>query len=217
MLRDNGPFNFSALNNRAVKEAKGSVLGFLNNDLEMITEEWLTEMVRHVMQPKNGVIGARLWFPNNLLQHGGVILGIGGVAGHAHKGMPRSHFGYFNRAILAQNFSAVTAACVLVRRDVFEKVGGFDEESLAIAFNDVDLCLKIREAGYLNVWTPYAEAYHYESMSRGYEHSPEKFARFEKESAAMKERWKKELLSDPFYNPNLTVQGEDFRLAERSS
>jgi GT2 family glycosyltransferase len=130
--------------------------------------------------------------------------------------MPRSHFGYFNRGVLAQNFSAVTAACLLVRKEVFEQVGGFDEASLAIAFNDVDLCLKIREAGYWNVWTPYAEAYHYESLSRGYEHSPEKFARFEKESATMKTRWQAALLTDPAYNPNLTVQSEDFKFAERT-
>ncbi len=216
VVRDDGPFNFSALNNNATKHAKGQIFGFLNNDLEIISEEWLSEMVSHVVRKQNGAVGARLWFPNNLLQHGGVILGIGGVGGHAHKGMPRSHFGYFNRAILAQNFSAVTAACLLVRKDVFEKVGGFDEASLAIAFNDVDLCLKIREAGFLNVWTPYAEAFHYESISRGYEHSPEKFARFERESIVMKTRWKDALLNDPAYNPNLTVQSEDFRLAERT-
>jgi len=216
VVRDDGPFNFSALNNRAVKQARGAILGFLNNDLEIINADWLSEMVSHVLRAQNGAVGARLWFPNNLLQHGGVILGIGGVAGHSHKGMPRSHFGYFNRGVLAQNFSAVTAACLLVRKEVFEQVGGFDEASLAIAFNDVDLCLKIREAGYWNVWTPYAEAYHYESLSRGYEHSPEKFARFEKESAAMKTRWQAALLTDPAYNPNLTVQSEDFKFAERT-
>ena len=216
VIRDEGPFNFSALNNRAVAHANGSILGFLNNDLEIINDDWLCEMVSHVVRAQNGAVGARLWFPNQLLQHAGVILGIGGVAGHAHKGQPRSNFGYFNRSILTQNFSAVTAACLLIRKEVFEAVGGFDEKDLTVAFNDVDLCLKVDAAGFLNVWTPYAEAFHYESLSRGYEHSPKKFERFEKESRTMKTRWGKTLIADRFYSPNLTVQSEDFRMANPS-
>lgn len=213
VTRDTGPFNFSALNNRAVTKTKGQILGFLNNDLEVITEGWLSEMVSYAVQPKVGAVGAKLLFPNNLIQHGGVVLGIGGVAGHSHKGQPKDSFGYFNRAYLAQSFSAVTAACLLVRRETFDKIGGFDEAELKVAFNDVDLCLKIKGIGLSNVWTPYSLLYHYESVSRGYEHSPEKFERFEKESRTMKTRWGETLNHDPYYNPNLTIQSEDFKLA----
>jgi GT2 family glycosyltransferase len=216
VIRDDSPFNFSALNNRAAKQARGSVLGFVNNDVEIINADWLCEMVGHVLRPGTGAVGARLWFPDNRLQHGGVILGIGGTAGHSHKGMSRLHFGYFNRGALAQNFAAVTAACLLVRKEVFEQVGGFDEISLAVAFNDVDFCLKVRDAGYWNVWTPYAEAYHYESLTRGYEDSPEKLVRFERESATLKSRWHTALSEDPAYNPNLTLQSEDFKFAKQT-
>lgn len=213
VIRDDAPFNFSRLNNFAAKHANGTVLAFLNNDLEVITPAWLTEMLSHVCHQNVGAVGARLWYPNGLLQHGGVILGIGGVAGHNHKGQPRSNVGYFNRAILTQNLSAVTAACLLVRKEVFDEVKGFDEERLSVAFNDVDLCIRIREAGYKNVWTPYAELYHYESVSRGYEHTVEKFDRFQNETKSMKERWGTLLMVDPYYNPNLTIQSENFRLA----
>lgn len=213
VIHDERSFNFSRLNNFAVTHAKGSLLAFLNNDLEVISPDWLSEMVSYSVQPHNGAIGARLWYPNGLLQHGGVILGIGGVAGHNHKGRPRSDVGYFNRAILAQNLSAVTAACLVIRREIFDAVGGFDEENLSIAFNDVDFCIKVREQGFKNVWTPYAELYHYESVSRGYEHTPEKFERFERETRAMKQRWGNALNVDPYYNPNLTIQSEDFKFA----
>jgi glycosyltransferase involved in cell wall biosynthesis len=213
VLRDDKPFNYSRLNNDAVKVAKGSILAFLNNDLEVIGEEWLSEMVAHVVRPEVGAVGARLLYPNGLLQHGGVILGIGGVAGHNHKGRPRHDPGYFNRAILRQNLSAVTAACMLCRKEVFEKVGGFEEGALSVAFNDVDLCLKIRREGYLVVYNPHAELYHHESASRGYETTPEKFARFEGEVETMKKRWGALLSSDPYYNSNLTLLTEDFAFA----
>lgn len=213
ILRDNRPFNYSRLNNDAVREARGELIAFLNNDLEVIVAEWLSEMVSHAVRPEVGAVGARLLYPNNLVQHAGIILGIGGVAGHNHKGRPASDPGYFNRLILPQNLSAVTAACLLMRRDVLTKVGPLDEDALAVAFNDVDLCLRIRSAGYLIVYTPYAELYHHESISRGLEDSPEKFKRFEREVGTMKERWTEVLNDDPYYNPNLSFITEDFSFA----
>jgi glycosyltransferase involved in cell wall biosynthesis len=211
---DQSPFNFSALNNRAVRAAaKGTILAFLNNDLEVIQPGWLTEMVSQCCRPGVGAVGARLLFPNGLLQHGGIILGIGGVAGHNHKGRPRHDPGYFNRIILPQNLSAVTAACLVMPRAVFDEIGGFDAERLSVAFNDVDLCLRVRQKGYRVVYTPYAELYHHESVSRGYETTPEKFARFEAEIGAMKGKWGRTLEMDPYYNPNLTLLAEDFALA----
>lgn len=213
IIRDEGPFNYSALNNAAVRMAKGEVLGLLNNDLEVISPEWLTEMVSLAMQPAIGAVGARLWYPDGTLQHGGVILGIGGVAGHAHKGFAKGHPGYVGRASLISGFSAVTAACLVVRKDVFTSVGGLDEVDLKVACNDVDFCLRVRAAGYRNVWTPYAELYHHESATRGYEDTPEKVARLAAEAAVMRARWGALLENDPAYSPNLTLDYEDFSLA----
>lgn len=213
VIRDDLPFNFSRLNNLAAKHARGEVLGLLNNDLEVITPEWLSEMVAHAVRPEIGAVGAQLWYPSDLLQHGGVILGIGGVAGHNHKGCRRGDPGYFNRIILPQYFSAVTAACLLMRRSVFEEVGGLNEVDFSVAFNDVDLCLRIGKAGYKLLYTPFAQFYHYESASRGYEDTPEKFDRFEREIAEMKRQWSHVLDCDPYYNPNLTLLSEDFSFA----
>lgn len=212
VVRDERPFNFSALNNVGVQHCTGDVLGFLNNDLEFVSSAWLEKMVAQAIREDVGAVGARLFFPNNLLQHGGVILGIGGVAGHNHKGRPKEDPGYFNRAILSQNLSAVTAACLLMRRTVFEAINGFDE-GLSVAFNDVDLCLRIRESGFKVIYEPEAELYHHESASRGYENTAEKFARFEREVDTMKQRWAHILRSDPYYNPNLTNLSEDFVFA----
>jgi GT2 family glycosyltransferase len=212
VIRDERPFNFSALNNFGASHCSGEVLGFLNNDLEFVKPHWLEKMVAQALRKDVGAVGARLLFPNNLLQHGGVIIGIGGVAGHNHKGRPKEDTGYFNRAILSQNLSAVTAACLLMRRDVFDRINGFDEQ-LSVAFNDVDLCLRIREAGFKIVYEPDAELYHHESASRGYENTAEKFARFEREVETMKGRWKDQLRVDPYYNPNLTNLSEDFVFA----
>lgn len=211
ILRDDSPFNFSALNNRAVREAKGSVLALLNNDIEVISPDWLGEMVSHALRPDVGAVGARLWYPDDTLQHGGVIL-VGGVAGHAHKHLALGRVGYCRRAALIQNFSAVTAACLVLRKDVYEEVHGLDE-SLQVAFNDVDFCLRIRAAGYRNLWTPYAELYHHESATRGYEDTPEKKARFEGEIRTMRARWAELLDNDPAYNPNLAFYREDFTLS----
>jgi GT2 family glycosyltransferase len=208
VLRDNGSFNFSRLNNRAVRETDGEIIGLINNDIEPISKDWLSEMVRQVIQPGVGAVGAKLYYPNDTLQHGGVIVGLGGVAGHFDKGLPREKRGYFGRAMLVQNFSAVTAACMLVPRAVYEEVDGLDEVRLAVAFNDVDFCLKVREAGYRLVWTPYAELYHHESVSRSLDTAPEKVSRFAAEVRVMQERWHTKFEIDPFYSPNLTQDRE---------
>jgi GT2 family glycosyltransferase len=202
ILRDEGEFNFARLNNRAVQVARGDIVGFINNDVQVIEPQWLNEMVSNIVREGVGTVGARLLYPNGTVQHAGVILGIGGVANHIMK--LTTGFGYFSKAVLAQNFSAVTAACMITRKDVFLNVGGFDEKNFAVAYNDVDLCLKIREAGQLIVYTPYAELVHHESISRGYEDSPEKKARFEREFAAMREKWGKILDQDPYFNPNFS-------------
>ena len=213
VVRDERSFNYSALNNSAVKLAKGEVVGLINNDLEVITPEWLSEMVSIALQPKVGAVGARLWYPDETLQHGGVILGIGGVAGHSHKNLPRNHYGYFSRATVSQSLSAVTAACLLIRKAIYKEVGGLNEVNLQIAFNDVDFCLRLQDAGYRNVWTPNAELYHHESASRGSEDTTEKRARFSKEVQYMKQHWGDRFLNDPAYSPNLTLDHEDFSLA----
>jgi len=211
--RDDRPFNFSALNNRAVEVARGELVGLINNDIEVVNRSWLTEMVGIALQPGVGAVGARLWYPDNTLQHGGIVLGVGGVAGHSHRRLPRGADGYFNRANLIQSLSAVTAACMIIRKRIYLEAGGLDEKHLAVAFNDVDFCLKVRELGYRNVWTPYAELYHHESATRGYEDSPEKRGRFATEVAYMKQRWGTILRNDPAYSPNLTLDREDFSIA----
>ncbi len=206
-------FNYSALNNFGLREARGEFVGLLNDDLEVITPDWLDEMVSQAARPGIGCVGAKLYFPDGKLQHAGVILGIGGVAGHAFKGFSRNAPGSMNRAQLAQNYSAVTGACLVVRKSTYEAVGGLDEVDLAVSLNDVDFCLKVRAAGYRNLWTPFAELYHHESATRGYEDTPEKMARFEKERTIMKQRWGSLLARDPAYNPNLTLESEDFAFA----
>lgn len=205
-------FNYSAINNFAVGKARGEIVGLVNNDIEVISPDWLTEMVSWAVQPDIGCVGAKLYYANDTIQHAGVILGIGGVAGHSHKYFPRDHHGYFSRLKVAQNLSAVTGACLLVRKEVYQEVGGLNANDLKVAFNDVDFCLKVREAGYRNVWTPYAELYHLESISRGAEDSPEKVLRFEGESEFMRKSWAAQLAADCFYSPNLTLSREDFSL-----
>lgn len=212
IIRDESPFNFSYLNNLAARYARGEYLLFLNNDIEIISRDWLEEMLSFAQFPDIGCVGARLYYPDDTVQHAGVILGIGGVAGHAHKHLMKGQNGYFNRAVLHQSLSAITAACLMIRKNVFEEIGGFDE-GLAIAFNDIDLCLKVRMAGYRNVYTPYAEAYHHESKSRGKEDTDEKVKRFNSEVETMIKRWGDKLLSDPAYNPNLTIENENFHFA----
>jgi glycosyltransferase involved in cell wall biosynthesis len=213
VLRDTGPFNYSRLNNSAAAQAHGDLLVFLNNDTEIDDPEWLTEMVRHALQPEVGAVGARLWYPDGTLQHGGVVLGLGGVAGHAFPHIPRGHPGYFNRAMLQQNCSAVTGACMAVRRAVFEELGGFDEVNLGVTFNDIDFCLRLAERGYRVVWTPYANLIHHESASRGHQRTPEEEAQFLREAAYMQKTWAAHLLRDPFYNPNLSLNLPGFEIA----
>ncbi len=212
VIRDDGPFNFSRINNDAVKHAHGSILGFINNDIQVIRNDWLCEMVANITRKDVAAVGARLLFPNGTVQHAGVVTGIGGVAGHQFKNSSVSNLGYFCRAVLPQNLSAVTAACMLVHAELFRKVGGFDEQHLAVAFNDIDLCLKLRELGGLIVYTPYAELLHHESVSRGYEDSPEKKARFKREYKVMQDRWGRTLTSDPFYNLNFKLEGSGYDL-----
>lgn len=213
VLRYDAPFNYSAINNFAARHARGSVLGLINNDVEVITPEWLGELVSHVVRPGVGCVGAKLYYPNDTIQHAGVVCGVGGIANHAHRYFPKEAPGYFGRLWVVHNVSAVTGAVLLLRKQVFEEVGGLDEQGLPVAFNDVDLCLKAVAAGYRNIWTPYAELYHYESISRGSDDSPEKRGRFEGECQVMRDRWGAMLANDPFYNPNLTRRREDFSLS----
>lgn len=208
-----GVFNFSAINNFAATQAEGELLLFLNNDIEVINPDWLEALVEHAMRPEVGAVGARLLYPNGSLQHGGVIMGIGSVAGHSHKYLPVDEAGYFSRAKVIQNFSAVTGACILTKAELFHKLGGFNSQVLPVAFNDVDYCLRLRERGYLIVWTPYAELIHHESISRGTDEAPEKAMRFHREGQYMRRRWPEVIKDDPYYNPNLTLETEGFAIA----
>jgi glycosyltransferase involved in cell wall biosynthesis len=210
--RMEGPFNYSQLNNRGVELSRGSLIALLNNDVEVLNDDWLSELVSHALQPEVGIVGAQLWYPNGPIQHGGVILGAGGIAGHAHVGV-RHEPGYFARPHLAQNLSAVTAACAVVRRSVYLQIGGFDEVNLPVTFNDVDFCLRLREAGYWIVWTPHAQLVHHESASRGFDDNRRKQVRFLTEVDYMKTKWGHKLRSDPFYNPNLSLGEDLFTLA----
>jgi O-antigen biosynthesis protein len=212
VIRDDSPFNYSRLNNAAVARTQGEVVCLLNDDIEVLSPGWLEEMVSLAIVPDVAAVGARLWYPDGTLQHGGVVIGVGGVANHAHPRLRRGETGYFGRAVVQQEFSAVTGACLVVRRSVFDEVGGLDER-LAVAFNDVDFCLRLRAAGYRNVWTPYAELVHHESASRGAEDNPVKLARFHGEVRFMQDRWGRLLDDDPYYNPHLSMRSADFRLA----
>jgi glycosyltransferase involved in cell wall biosynthesis len=213
VIRDDQPFNYSAINNDAVKRAHGTILGLINNDIEVISPNWLSEMVSLALQPGAGAIGAKLLYPNNTVQHAGVIMGIGGVADHTHKHFPRDNYGYCGRASLISNYSAVTGACLIVKKSIYNEVNGLNETDLKVAFNDVDFCLKIKEAGYRNIWTPYAELYHHESVSRGRENTATKKNRYLQEMLYMKHRWNQILLADPAYSPNLTIKNKDFSFA----
>lgn len=207
-----GDFNYSAINNFGVNYAKGEYILLLNNDVEILNDNCLEEMLMFAQRKDVGAVGAKLYYSDDTVQHAGVILGLGGTAGHAHKHFNRTHPGYMARASIAQNLSACTAACLMMRRDVFDEVGGLDE-SFEVAFNDIDLCMKIRKKGYLIVFTPYAELYHYESKSRGNDSTPEKLERFRGEIDRFKEKWQKQLDDgDPYYNPNLTLTRDDFSL-----
>lgn len=207
-----GAFDYAAINNFGVKETKGDYLLLLNNDTEMIDGNLLSEMLGYCMRPDVGVVGARLFYPDHTIQHAGVIIGYGGVAGHAFLEYPETDPGDLCRIFLAQDYSAVTGACLMTKRKTFDEVGGLSPD-LKISLNDVDYCLKVRLKGQLVVYNPYAKAIHYESKSRGYEDTPEKQARFEREKAIFRARWADLLAAgDPYYNPNLTLDSGDFSL-----
>lgn len=207
-------FNYSAINNFAVKQARGEVIALVNNDIEVIESEWLTYMVGHVMRADIGCVGAKLLYANKLIQHAGVVMGYGGGAGHAHKYFPAEHPGYLNRISGTQNFSAVTAACLLVKKSDYEQVGGLNEVEFKVAFNDVDFCLRILGLGRRNLYCAEAILYHHESVSRGFEDTAEKQARFNSEVIYMQSMWQHFIDNDPAYNPNLTLRHENFSIKE---
>ena len=207
-------FNYSAINNFAAKEAKGEYLLFLNNDVEILTPDWMEEMLQNCQQENVAAVGAKLYYPDDTIQHAGVVLGLGGIAGHIMCRASKEDPGYFGRMISVQEISAVTAACMMVKKSDFDAVGGLDE-TFQVAFNDIDLCMKFRAAGKKIIFTPYAELYHYESKSRGLEDTPEKQFRFDKEVKRFQEKWAQQLeMGDPYYSPNLSVTEGDCSLRE---
>ena len=207
-------FNYSAINNFAAEEAQGEYLLFLNNDVEILTPDWIEEMLQNCQQENVAAVGAKLYYPDDTIQHAGVVLGLGGIAGHIMCRASREDPGYFGRMISVQEISAVTAACMMVKKSEFDSVKGFDE-TFQVAFNDIDLCMKFRAAGKKIVFTPYAELYHYESKSRGLEDTPEKQFRFDKEVKRFQEKWAQQLeMGDPYYSPNLSVTEGDCSLRE---
>ena len=210
----NIPFNYSKINNYAVNTyAKGEHIILLNNDIEIITPNWIEELLMHSQRKEIGCVGAKLYYPNDTIQHAGIAIGVLTLAGHNFKNLPRSAVGYMGRESVIQNISAVTAACLMVKKDIFKEVNGLNEVDLKIAFNDVDFCLRVQEKKYLNIFTPYCEAYHYESISRGSEDTPEKLYRFNSEVSYTQKRHQVILeRGDPYYNTNLTLDREDFSI-----
>lgn len=209
-----GDFNYSAINNLGVSEASGEYVLLLNNDIQIITVNWMEELLMYAQRPDVGAVGAKLYYPDKTIQHAGVVIGLGAhrTAGHVHYRQKRENLGYMGRLCYAQNMSAVTGACLLVKKALYEEAGGLDE-SFAVSLNDVDFCLKLRRLGYLNVFTPFAEAYHYESASRGSDMMGEAAVRYNAESARFREKWKAELeAGDPYYNPNFSLDKSDFSL-----
>ena len=211
VVRYNIPFNYSRLNNLGVSHATGRVLLLMNNDVEAITHGWLEEMLSLACRSDTGCVGAKLHYPDRKIQHAGVILGLGGYAAHSHRGCESDSLGYMNRLSVRQNMSAVTAACLMIRREIYEGVGGMDE-NFSVAYNDVDFCLRVKAGGYHNIFTPYAELIHHESKTRGEDISKEQQRRFNSEKAALLERWQPIINNDPAYSPNLTRSREDFSI-----
>ena len=205
-------FNYSAINNFGAAAAKGQYLLLLNNDITVITPDWIEELLGHCQRKEVGIVGARLYFPDDTIQHAGIVIGIGGSAGSLFVGMKRERTGYMHKAILQQDLSAVTAACMMVKREAFDKINGLDE-NMSVAFNDVDFCLRVREAGYLVVYNPHVEMYHFESKTRGYEDTEEKKQRFDREREYLCTRWEKLLTDgDPYYNKNLSLKTCDYSI-----
>ena len=211
VVRYDAPFNYPRINNYAASQCDGHYLLFLNNDCEVISADWMEAMVEQAQRPSVGAVGALLLYPDGTIQHAGVIVGLGGVAGHSHKHFPGDAPGYFYTLRAINNVTAVTAACMMVRRSVFEELGGFNED-FAVAFNDVDFCMRLRKAGYRNLYLPHVKLYHFESKSRGYETTPEKQARFDREIEMMQQVWSTEGLVDPCYSPNLTDAHENYAI-----
>jgi O-antigen biosynthesis protein len=210
IIRHPGEFNYAAVNNRAVGEARGEIVVLMNNDVDVISSLWLEEMVSHALRPEIGAVGAKLLYPDGRVQHAGVVLGVGHGAGHFFHLAPRDDVGYFGFLALTRRVSAVTAACMALRRSVYAEAGGLDAVNFPVAFNDVDLCLRIGERGYAVVWTPYAELYHLESATRGADRDPERLARFERDAEQLRQRWGEILSRDPFYNLNCSVAAAYF-------
>ncbi len=213
VLRDERPFNYSALNNTAAQRAQGELLLLLNDDVEVMAGDWLSEMVGQILRSGVGVVGAKLNYPNGTIQHAGVTLGIYGVAGHLHRGVDRFDLGYFGDLALTRCVSAVTGACMLVRREVWDDLGGLDASDLAVAFNDIDFCLRAQEAGWTVIWTPFAELVHHESIFAGTRRRGASCRSLRREVDYMLRRWAHLLRDDPAYNPNLTLMGEHATLA----
>ncbi|MBR5420550.1 MAG: glycosyltransferase family 2 protein, partial [Lachnospiraceae bacterium] len=213
VIRYEGPFNYAAVNNYCVKEkATGEYVLLLNNDTEVITPDWMEEMMMYAQRKDVGAVGAKLYYPDGTIQHAGVVIGLGGIAGHIFAGVPGDSPGYMGKLGYAQDMSAVTGACMLVKKDIYLEVGGMDT-GYALAFNDVDLCMRIRRAGYLIVWTPFAELYHYESATRGIDDTPDKKERFIQECDHFRSIWNKELSDgDPYYNSNLSLSASDYSM-----
>jgi glycosyltransferase involved in cell wall biosynthesis len=205
LLNYNHPFNYSAINNYAVKFAKGDYICLMNNDIEVLSPEWLDEMLGHACRREIGAVGAMLYYPNDTIQHAGVVLGMGSIARPLYADHPRGTHGYKTRACIIQNLSAVTAACMVVKKSKYLEVDGLDEKNLPVSYNDVDFCLRLEERGYRNLWTPFAEFYHHESATRGFKDTIEKTNQYRQDSAYMLSRWKEKLENDPFINQNLTL------------
>jgi GT2 family glycosyltransferase len=209
VIRDEGPFNYSRLNNLAAEQANGEILALLNNDVEITEPRWMTQLVAYATMVDVGAVGARLLYPDGSIQHGGVIIGFQGVAGHAHV---RGHTGYDDRAVLDQTLSAVTAACLFVKKELYHRVGGLDE-GFAVSFNDIDFCLKLRQLGLRNIYAGTAACIHHESVSRGSEQTPENRERFHEETKRFQTRWRDWLENDPYYNPNLSLTSQTYVLS----
>lgn len=207
------PFNYSAINNDAVNQAGGDHIVLMNSDIQVIASDWVETLLEHSQRPEVGAVGAKLLYPNHTVQHAGIVVGIYGNAGHPHRFFHKDDNGYYARPHVIHNVSAVTGALMMVKKTLYQEVGGLDAENLGVAYNDVDFCLKLREKGYLNVFTPYCEAIHHESASRGYENTSQKKKRFEKEMLFFQSRWKDVLdVGDPYYNINLSLESEDFAI-----
>ena len=214
LVRYKGEFNYSAVNNLGAKHASGEYLVLLNNDTEVITFDWMEELLMYAQREDVGAVGAKLYYPDMTIQHAGVVLGLGahGTAGHSHYKVAATDLGYMGRLCYAQNLSAVTGACLMVKKSLYDELGGLDE-SFEVSLNDVDFCLRLREKGLWNVFTPFAELFHYESVSRGLDDQGEKAARYQRESERFREKWKAVLeKGDPFYNPNFTLGQSNFVL-----